>query len=41
MYIYKVKTVTETLAFASFHGSSETLHLQSCGNADPCIYAQG
>ena len=27
----------DTLTFASFHGSSETLHLQGCGTADPCI----
>ena len=27
----------ETLAFASFHGNSETLHLQGCGTADPSI----
>ena len=27
----------ETLAFASFHGNSETLHLQGCGTADPTI----
>ena len=28
----------ETLAFASFHENSETLHLQGCGTADPCIF---
>ena len=27
----------ETLAFASFHGNSETLHLQGCGTADPTL----
>ena len=27
----------ETIAFASFHGNSETLHLQGCRTADPCI----
>ena len=32
-----VKSVMETLAFASFHGNSETLHLQGCRTADPCI----
>ena len=27
----------ETIAFASFYGNSETLHLQGCRTADPCI----
>ena len=29
--------IMETLALTSFHGSSETLHLQGCRTADPCI----
>ena len=28
----------ETLASASFHENSETLHLQGCGTADPCMF---
>ena len=44
MYVYvfyclckKKLSVMETLAFASFHGNSETFHLQGCETADPCI----
>ena len=31
-------SVMETLAFASFHRNSETLHLQGCGTA---LHSQG
>ena len=35
--IKSLPSVAETLEIASFHGNSETMQLQGCGTAEPCI----